>query len=152
MLNCRLQDQEDHERQVVWFTASPQWVHVSGLGVGTAVVGLGGGGECEETHLNPPPSLHTISPRGQRSPPTTYGVPSQRHELDMETTCICIHVSAGSVSSGQTNPLLSFFLLFASVKANYISALLVQSYSQDWFAFHISFPPFNVTPVIGSLV
>lgn len=45
-----------------------------------------------------------------------------------------------------------FFLLFASVKANYISALLVQSYSQDWFAFHISFPPFNVTPVIGSLV
>lgn len=42
--------------------------------------------------------------------------------------------------------------LLASAPANYILPLLVPRYSRQCFAFHISFPPFNVRPVFGFIV
>lgn len=50
------------------------------------------------------PYTHTVSTsKWQSNRLTTYGVPSVKHELDMETTCICIHVTAGSMSPSQPN-------------------------------------------------
>lgn len=40
----------------------------------------------------------------------------------------------------------------ASLQANYISALLAQRCSREYFAFHISFPPFNVRPVFAVII
>lgn len=55
-------------------------------------------------HPHPPTLKHTTS-KWQCNPPTTYGVPSVKHKLDMETTCICIHVTGGCMSPSQPKPI-----------------------------------------------
>lgn len=55
-------------------------------------------------HLHLSTHTCTQSLNGKCSPPTTYGVPSLKHKLDMETTCICIHVTAGSMAPSQPKP------------------------------------------------
>lgn len=53
----------------------------------------------------PPPHAHKApTSKWQSNRLSTYGVPPA-HELDMETTCICIHVTAGFMSPSQPRPL-----------------------------------------------
>lgn len=50
---------------------------------------------CGSTSLFPY-TCTVSSSKWQSNRLTTYGVPSAELELDMETTCICIHVTAGN--------------------------------------------------------
>lgn len=52
----------------------------------------------------------------------TFGVPSAKHELDMETTCICIHVTAGSMSPSQPSAITKRLLF--SFSRELITSLL----------------------------
>ena len=93
-----------------------------GQWLGGAGGGGGGGGGVGAGDLDAPPHTHThpsifnhthTTSKWQCNPLTTYGVPSVKHELDMETTCICIHVTAGAASPGQPEPITER-LLFSS--------------------------------------
>lgn len=67
----------------------------------------------------PFPYIHTLTPythttsKWQSNRLTTYGVPPVKHELDMETTCICIHVTASPMPPSQPSAITER-LLFSS--------------------------------------
>ena len=95
---------------------SPGSIRAPSMGTGTfihgdEVRGLGddsGGKGDLDAPPNPLTHTHThahTTSKWHCNPLTTYGVPSLKHKLDMETTCICIHVTAGSMSSSQPKPI-----------------------------------------------
>lgn len=73
------------------------------MGTGTFIYrdGVEGGVDLS-THTH---THRDTSSKWQRNPPTTYGVPSEKLKLDMETTCLRIHVTAGSMSPSQPKPI-----------------------------------------------
>lgn len=70
---------------------------------GDGVVRGWGGGD-----LGVPPPPRSQSPNLKMAKQLSqhlWRAPCARHELDMETTCICIHVTAGFMSPSQPRPM-----------------------------------------------
>lgn len=63
-------------------------------------------GGVGEIWVPPPPRSQSPNLKmAKQSSQHLWRAPCTRHELDMETTCICIHVTAGSMSPSQPRPM-----------------------------------------------